>query len=215
MNCKRHELTNCTRMSRIVKNQNLNPHSEHSDGYLGHSGRQSGFSLIEALVAATIFAIAATSMTGVYLAVQRLNQAARSLTAVQQNARFVMEDISKIVRNGQINYAAYGGPVPQPSAQYLYLIDRDGQPVRISYNAGNQTLDLQKGSGATTNYMGAEVRVLNFRAYVWPDNDPFIIPVPLEQPTVTVFLDLQSNLNPRFVERAQMQTTVATRQYPR
>src|SRR3989344_9193253 len=165
MNCKRHELTNCTRMSRIVKNQNLNPHSEHSDGYLGHSGRQSGFSLIEALVAATIFAIAATSMTGVYLAVQRLNQAARSLTAVQQNARFVMEDISKIVRNGQVNYAAYGGSIPQPSTQTLHLIDRDGTVVRIALSG--DTLTLQK-DGNSTNYVGDEVRVLNFRAYIWP-----------------------------------------------
>src|SRR3989344_4024296 len=214
MNCKRHELTNCTRMSRIVKNQNLNPHSEHSDGYLGHSGRQSGFSLIEALVSATIFAIAATSITGVYLSVQRLNQAARSLTAVQQNARFVMEDISKIVRNGQIDYAVYGGTVPQPYTEALYLIDRDGTHVRITRPGFN--LGLIK-NGNFTDYTGDEVQVLVFRVYIWPPTDPFATTgtPPDEQPTVTVFLDLQSHLNPRFVERAQIQTTVATRQYPR
>ena len=187
--------------------------------------RQSGFTVIEALVSATIFAVASVSITGVYIAVQRLNQASRSLVAVQQNGRYLMEDIAKIVRNGQVDYARYDAlesnhMVPQPSAQYLYLIDRDGTQVRIAYNAGNQTVTLQKGTGTVTNYVGSEVKVLDFRAYVWPRIDPYpavrVLGVtPDEQPTVTVFVSLESNQNPRYVERAQMQTTVATRQYSR
>ena len=187
--------------------------------------RQSGFTVIEALVSATIFAVASVSITGVYIAVQRLNQASRSLVAVQQNGRYLMEDIAKIVRNGQVDYARYDAlesnhMVPQPSAQYLYLIDRDGTQVRIAYNAGNQTVTLQKGTGTVTNYVGSEVKVLDFRAYVWPRIDPYpavrVFGVtPDEQPTVTVFVSLESNQNPRYVERAQMQTTVATRQYSR
>ena len=187
--------------------------------------RQSGFTVIEALVSATIFAVASVSITGVYIAVQRLNQASRSLVAVQQNGRYLMEDIAKIVRNGQVDYARYDAlesnhMVPQPSAQYLYLIDRDETQVRIAYNAGNQTVTLQKGTGTVTNYVGSEVKVLDFRAYVWPRIDPYpavrVLGVtPDEQPTVTVFVSLESNQNPRYVERAQMQTTVATRQYSR
>ncbi len=184
--------------------------------------RQSGFTVIEALVSATIFAVASVSITGVYISVQRLNQASRSLVAVQQNGRYMMEDIAKIVRNGQVDYARYAslesnGRVPQASAQYLYLLDRDGTQVRIVYNAGNQNVTIQKGVSAVTNYVGNEVKVLDFRAFVWPDTAPFSILAsrPDEQPTVTIFVSLESNQNPRYIERAQMQTTVATRQYSR
>lgn len=174
-----------------------------------------GFTIIEALVSATIFAVASVSIVGVYLAVQRLNQASRSLNAVQQNARFVMEDIAKLVRNGQVNYVSYGGRVPQPSTRELLLLDRDGTPIRIYFDAGNQTVLLEKTGSGPTGYVGREVSVLDFRVYIWPDTDPFLQVSPQEQPTVTVYMDLQSNLNPRHVERAQVQTTVATREYPR
>lgn len=166
---------------------------------------------MEAVVAVSIFAIAATSIVGVYVSVQRLNQASVSLQALQQNGRFITEDITKIVRNGQIDYSRYpGGSVPQPATQDLYLIDRDGARIHI-YLQGTGLIYDKTGAGVTT-FSGTEVSVLNFLAYIWPAANPF--PGATEQPTVTIYLNLQSNVNSRDKTVIPFQTTVATRQYP-
>ena len=165
-------------------------------------------------MAVGVFAVAITGILGVYLSVQRLNRASASLQALQQNGRFILEDISKIVRNGRIDYARYpGGQVPEPATANLYLLDVEGTPVFI--RRSGESLLVDRGGGTST-YHGREVRVLNFRAYVWPPTNPFTVapPGPNEQPTVTVFLELESNVFATDRNQAFFQTTVATREYP-
>lgn len=175
--------------------------------------RQGGFTLMEAIVAVSVFAIAATSIVGVYLSVQRLNQASAALQALQQNGRFMTEDITKVVRNGQVDYARYGGGgVPQPATPHLYLLDRDRVQIDI-YQSGNN-LVLDKLGVGSTNFSGTEVAIKNFQVYVSPAANPFAGGAVKEQPTVTLYLDLESNINARDKTRYVLQTTVATRQYP-
>lgn len=175
-----------------------------------------GFTLIEALVAAGVFVIAMMSITGIYVSVQRLNQRSAALQAIGQDARFVQEDLTKLIANGTVDYSQYPGrTVPQPSTNQLWVLDKDGIQVRV-FRSGN-ILRIRKGpAGNTTDYTGSNVRVLNFRVFITPATDPF--PVgggsPREQPTVTVFLDLEANLGARDRVRQSFQTTAATRQYP-
>lgn len=169
-----------------------------------------GFTLMEAIVAVSVFALSATAIVGVYTAVQRLNQQSANLQALQQNGRFITEDITKIIRNGRIDYARYGTQAPQPSTDNLYLVDRSGVPIRI-YPQGSNLMIEKTGIGAS-NFTGREVGVVNFRTYIWPATNPF--PGGLEQPTVTIFLELESNLNPRDRVRIPFQITASTRQYP-
>ncbi len=178
------------------------------------SRASSGFTIIEAVVATSVFAFAAVSIVGVYLAVQRLNQASATLQALQQNGRFVTEDITKIVRNGQIDYASYPGSlVSEPSTGDLYLIDRDGVHLHI-FQSGTVLVIGKTGFGSS-NLTGAEVKVLNFKAFVWPSTDPFAGGSVLQQPTVTVYLQLQGNVYPRDQTLFSIQTTAVTRQYPK
>lgn len=168
-----------------------------------------GFTLIEAVVATTVFAVAMTSMVGVYVSVQRLNSQSSSLQALQQNARFINEDLTKTINNGQIDYARYGS-VPQPFATDLYLRDKDQVQIRI-YRSGNDLMVDKAGVG-TAWLTGREVRVLNFQVYIWPATNPF--PGGTEHPTVTLYLDMENNLNRRDRTRLKFQTTMATREYP-
>jgi len=169
-----------------------------------------GFTLIEAIVSVSVFAIAMTSIIGVFVAVQRLNAESISLQALQQNGRFVMEDLTKIIRNGRIDYGAYASGVPQPQAGVLNLINQDNENIGI-FKQGEELIISKAGVGSSA-LTGGEVRVLDFKVYIWPATDPF--PAGSEQPTVTVFLDLESNINPRDRVRIPFQTTAATRQYP-
>ncbi|TSA45721.1 prepilin-type N-terminal cleavage/methylation domain-containing protein [bacterium] len=170
---------------------------------------QSGFTLIETIVSVSLFASAMTGIAGVYLSVQRLNQVNTSMQAIHQNGQFILEDLTKIIRNGAVDYARYGASVPQPSSPHLYLLDQNGVQVDVYQSGAN--LVINKTGAGSTNYNGQEVTVLIFKAYIWPATNPF--PGGTEQPTVTIFLNLQANVNGRDKSVIPFQTTVATRQY--
>ena len=172
-----------------------------------------GFTIIELVVSVGVFAIAISSILGVYISVQRLNQESTALQAIQQNVRFITEDITKMVRNGAIDYQAYGGNIPNNPTS-LYLIDQDGNNVRI-YQSGDG-LTIEKG-GASAAFTGREVKVSNFRIYILPDRNPFLASTPngkRDQPSVTLSILFESNTNPRTKIQIPFQITVATKQYP-
>ena len=177
-----------------------------------HATGSRGFTLIEAVVSVSVFAIAATSIVGVYLSLQRLNQASASLNALQQNSRFISEDISKIIRNGRIDYSRYpDGQAPQPSATDLYLVDKDGAQIWIYRNPTSEALVLDKLGIGSANFSSNEVRIKDFRVYIWPSGNPF--PGGTEQPTATLYLDLESNVNARDKTRMKFQVGLSTREY--
>ena len=57
------------------------------------------------------------------------------------------------------------------------------------------------------------MRVLDFKVYIAPAIDPFIN-VLNQHPTVTIYLDFESNVGEREKIREVFQTTIATREYP-
>jgi type II secretory pathway pseudopilin PulG len=176
-----------------------------------------GFTIIEAVLSVSIFAMAMTSIIGVYLSVQRINQASASLQALQQNARFISEDISKIIRNGEIDYSRYPSQTAPTQSGDLYLLDKDGNEVYIyrDTNLASPTFEnlmIEKQLIYLAPFSSKEVKVKDFQVLVWPATNPF--PAGLEQPRVTVFLDLEANVNLRDKTTAKFQFTLTTRQYP-
>ncbi|OGE82822.1 MAG: hypothetical protein A2846_00680 [Candidatus Doudnabacteria bacterium RIFCSPHIGHO2_01_FULL_49_9] len=186
--------------------------------HIPHSTFQRGFTLVEALVSAAVFAVCMSSIVGIYVSLQKINQRSAAIQAVAQNARFVHEDLTKLLANGWIDYSRYSsGTVPQPDTDELNVIDRLGEQVRIFF-AGD-VLYIEKGpagAGYISAFTGSDVKVLDWRIYITPATNPF--PVgganPQEQPAVGVFLDLESNLDARERARQSFQTTITTRQYP-
>ncbi len=197
-----------------MPNSQSNPKSQfpkfgHWSLVIGHFSK--GFTIIEAVVSVSIFAMAMTSIVGVYLSVQRLNQASASLNALQQNARFISEDLSKVVRNGEIDYSRYPSQsAPQPEATDLYVVDQSGTQIRIYLQ--NEILILDKLGIGSANFTSQEVAVKDFKVYISPALNPF--PGGNDQPTATVYFDLESKVNSRDKTRAKFQVTLATRQYP-
>ena len=176
----------------------------------------SGFTLIEAVISISVFATVMTSILGVYVSIQRLNRQSTALQALEQNIRFINEDLLKTIANGKIDYASYPAQtVPQPFATDLYLLDKDSNQIHV-YQSGDYLI-ISKTGAASSNFSGREVKVLDFRVYVWPAVKPFpkTASTPKEQPTVTIYADVQSSAAGGFgVARLPFQTTVATREYP-
>src|SRR5687767_8301258 len=95
---------------------------------IGYSRR--GFTLIEAVVATAAFAFVVSSIIGVYLSVLQLDRKTRAIATVSQNARFIMEFLAKEVRNGNINYASYGGGVVTGTND-LYILNQASELEHI------------------------------------------------------------------------------------
>ncbi len=64
----------------------------------GHDHKQSGFSLVELLVAATIFTFVVTAVSGLFLQALDIQRRAAGIQKIQENALYVLESITREVR---------------------------------------------------------------------------------------------------------------------
>jgi Tfp pilus assembly protein PilW len=176
--------------------------------------RTSGFTLIEAVVAASVFAFVVVSLLGVYMSNLRLDSRSRAQRAISDNARFIMEFLAKEVRNGRIDYtaAACGGVVTSTSD--LCLVNQDGESEHI-YGAGTD-LAINKGSG-TSNLNSTNVKITKLAFLVAPSHDPLTPSSKAsgynEQPHVTVILEITSTSN-RDPVKLNIQSTLSENYYP-
>lgn len=181
--------------------------------------KQRGFTLIEAVVSAGVFAVVITSALGVYMSTLQLDSKTKAERVVQQNARFIMEYLGKEIRNGSLDYPAFaaaGITNIGADTSNIFLINQSLENERIYLNGTN--LSLVKTAGTTTlNSSG--VRVTKFLVYVSPSTNPFqslSSNPPNVQPSVTVVMELTSNYGNRGANKAviNVQSTFAVRQYP-
>lgn len=176
--------------------------------------RNSGFTLIEAVVAASLFAFVVVSLLGVYMSNLRLDTRSRAQRAVSDNARFIMEFLAKEVRNGHIDYtaAACGGTVT--SATDLCLVNQDNESEHI-YAAGTD-LVIAKG-GAPSNLNSSNVRITKLAFRVAPTGDPLTPSSKSanlnEQPHVTVILEITA-VSSRDAVKLNVESTFSENYYP-
>lgn len=189
-----------------------------------------GFTIIEAVVATSVFAMAITAIAGSFLAVVRADQKSRAVRLVTENGRFITEFLTREVRNGSIDYPAYGGiagsdnPVGQTSE--LNLINSQGEFERIFASNSSCTagavaetagvLCLTKIGVATTDLTSAGLTISNLHFYVYPRTDPFTAGGPDRQPRVTFTFRLATTASAGLGETvsADLQSTVSSREYP-
>jgi type II secretory pathway pseudopilin PulG len=172
-----------------------------------------GFTLIEAVVATSVFAFVVTSILGVYISTIQLDRKTRAQRAVAQNARFITEFLAKEVRNGSINYASYPGGTVAGTGD-LYLQNQANEIEHLFLNGTNLVLNK---NGANTNMNSSAVKVTNLKYYIQPIGDPYTADKTYnEQPRVTFVLELTSNYGTQAndIVKINLQNTVAVRNYP-
>lgn len=188
-----------------------------------------GFTLIEMLVAMTVFVLAATTATDLYIAAGRSQRAIRTRERLQNEVRFAFETMSRAIRGGTIDYNAYVGGAAPPSGAILNL--RDSEENIEVFRASTQTNECQENSFpclivcdavncsplTTSGIIWDEIRF-----YISPARDPFLFdPVfgtfgASAQPHVTVFarVHIGSNL-PEERAEISLQTSITSRIYKR
>lgn len=190
----------------------------------------SGFTLVEMLVAMSIFVITATAATDLFISASRMSKAVRARERLQNEARFAFETLAREIRTGTIDYAAYGGSIPAIYSGTLNLRDRDNNAETFSASqsagqcseGGYPCLLLCDNAGSCSSLTTEKIVWEDLKFYVSPLVDPFTFNPVLggfassEQPRVTVFAKLRIvSALPEEAASITLQTTVTSRVYKR
>ncbi|MBI3231957.1 MAG: prepilin-type N-terminal cleavage/methylation domain-containing protein [Candidatus Doudnabacteria bacterium] len=161
-----------------------------------------GFTLMEVIVATTIFAVVVVAMMALFNYTLKINRKAEALRQVTQGVRNFTEFVVKTVRNGQIDYAVKSdlsgvntqvGPCPVPSGlgndtygqreNRLGLITEENERwcLFLGDAAGNwvangyigETLVLQKESGPKQILNPPNFKIENLMFMIRPFEDPY------------------------------------------
>jgi Tfp pilus assembly protein PilW len=182
-----------------------------------------GFTIIEAIVATAVFAFFIVSLLGVYLSILRLDSRTRGQRAVTDNTRFIMEYLSKEVRDGRIDYTAVdcGGTVT--STADLCLINQNGESEHIYAQnpvgliSGDGTNLILSKNGTATSLNSASVKITKLEFLVSPSTDSLtqnsISNGVNEQPHVTVVMEVTLN-SVRDPVKLNVQSTFTENYYP-
>jgi len=97
------------------------------------TSRQRGFSLIELLVAATVFTFVAAGVSGLFVSALNLQRRATSIQHIEENALFVLESIAREVRVSIVESGDTGCAPPGLDTRELVIKHPVNGTVRYQY----------------------------------------------------------------------------------
>ncbi len=170
----------------------------------------SGFTLVEMLVASTIFVIIVISITSIFTLGIGSQRRIMEETNIQQESQMAMEILSKKIRKSLIDYNYYNNNKSAwPEADNILSLK---DPENILYKKEEKVLKQSTDNGLSWHPVTTpkvEIRRLDF--YIYPKKDPFDPDDPQNfQPRVTIVLKvgagtkemtLQQTIPQRFTER--------------
>lgn len=196
-----------------------------------HLKSRSGFTLMEMLVALMLFSVVVSISTDLFFTFQRTSRKTEGLEGVVASGRLMMEQISREVRQGTIDYDWYAQQsinlTASPTQEVLTLRNREGSQIQFEFEADQGTLTMRRsGSEESLNSPGIVLRDAHF--LIIPTRDPFQFISDQSdarvgqfgtniQPRVTVLLELRGAAEAgeqNYIEY-DLQTTISSRVYER
>lgn len=126
---------------------------------------QKGFTLVEMLVAMSIFVIFVGVLLGSYTGIVKSQRDANDYRVMYAEARHVFESVIAEFRDGMVDYGYY----PWDPEQGFHVISKDGKRSRIVVKEG--VLKVVKGGREVD--LNSEVSVTDFNIDVYPYVDPY------------------------------------------
>lgn len=176
-----------------------------------------GFSLIEMLVAVSLFATSATISIGTILAVSEAQQKVLSLRIVQDNLSYVFDTMTKEIRTGTSFHCGWLDDFSASPADCVFGGDsftfKNSDGGKITYQAKNNRIErIFEGGGPAQAILvltAPEAIITNLKFYVRG-----ALPVSSSdyyQPRVTFILQGQAGLKERIRSNVNIQTTISQR----
>ncbi|MBU4360305.1 prepilin-type N-terminal cleavage/methylation domain-containing protein [Patescibacteria group bacterium] len=155
-----------------------------------------GFTLMEVLVATSIFAIISLASLSIYTAILTSGQKTTALTRIQSETQFIMQVLAKKVRTSRVDYNYYEThPINNTTGNNdLVLIDNVGDEFIFSLDEINSTIKVSVNDGAEKIIPSANVNIDDLKFYINPTNNPYSLDAPpSSQPYVTIVMTVSSS----------------------
>lgn len=175
---------------------------------LGIKRSSEGFTLIESMVAVSIFALLIISATDIFLSIIRSQRNTLSSKNAQESVSYALEVMTKELRMAKIDDGTCG------AAESVYAVTEDGKQIKfrnyqdicVTYSLDSDRLKIRRGdSEAFMTPPNITISRLNFYASH--------LNVASEQPLITIRFVL-SYLNTETGQQSlQVQTSVSSRFY--
>lgn len=183
-----------------------------------------GFTVVELLVAITLFALMSLVLVQTFVSFNRLHRRTANAAVLGQDARFAMELLVREARNKRLEYDP-GTPLPAVASE-IRLRGADGSTVELAVRTDAATCGAKTPSCLGLSVDGGTswapitsnlVTVSRFDIHVRPPDDPFAKNAVTDiQPFFTVVLGLRYlDPDPRNRATIETQTSVSSRVYAR
>lgn len=153
-----------------------------------------GFTLMEVLMATSIFAIISLASLSIYTTVLTSGQKTTALTRIQQETQFIMQVLSKKIRTARVNYdyVAYNPAISNPTNE-LSLIDAVGDEFVFSLDKTNLTIKVAVNGGEEKIIPSGNVNIDDLKFYINPTTNPYSLDAPpSSQPYVTIVMTVSA-----------------------
>lgn len=174
---------------------------------------QSGVSLLELVVAVSMFTFVMLAATDIFQTVIQGQRASISAQNVQENMRYAFEAMSKEIRTAkqdEENKCSFGGAIVYnvlAGGKELAFLNQDGQCVR--YFLENNRIKI--GRSPEADFSADEI------VFVTPDDilvdDLMFIAEETSQPKVTFTTEVRAIAKEINEEKIRLQTTISSRYY--
>jgi prepilin-type N-terminal cleavage/methylation domain-containing protein len=161
-----------------------------------HTRRSQGFSLIELLVALSIFAIIMTASVGTLLTLIDMNAKGQALYTATTNLSFALDSITRELRMGYTYYCDLKSAAPSnlPAGQHdcsasnfvAFNRERDGVRVGYYYDVTQKTLQQKVGSDAWKPITDPDEVLITSFELITENTDPLTSSTDDEQPSVGI-----------------------------
>lgn len=191
----------------------------------GKTRFKKGFTLIEMMIAMTIFVVFVGVIAQSYLSIVRTQREANEYRVMYSEARYIFDKFSDEVRNGGLSYQQIGQGISNPLF-WLVLVSPDGnRAVRFEYRDGAVSFaETLKGSDGKFqacegyNLNSERVKIKDFKIYLSPLVDPYkpenvYNSATQYQPKVTLFARFSKEIAGGKTLDIDLQTTISSRNY--
>ena len=193
------------------KSKGKNTCKERSTNYSEKVGVSSapterGFTLIEMIVAVSLFTVVVFVSVGALLAVADANRKANALRTVMDNLSFSLESMNRSIRTGT-DYECDGSSNCAAGGNTLTVIDPNGSEITYMFSESNGkgTIVRTKNGGDAINVTTPEIDINDLTFYVRGVGSDS------RQPYVVVFISGTAEIIEKLITEFSVQTTVTQR----
>lgn len=185
---------------------------------------QTGFTLMEIVVATTLFVVTLTLMLSLFNYTLKINRRTEALRQASQGMRNFTEYLTKEIRNGKIDYSGTVAPCATDYdtvtgyTDYLGIVGPSGENVCFKWSAANGgTLQRYSSNLSVQNINPSNMKITVAKFHVRPLCNPFDTcysgNYPAIQPFATIVLQFSVTLPSGETRTIPYQTTISTDQY--